>query len=57
MLFGLDRGEGFETCFRSEQIRSFGFQGACLCSTTSTSPVKMKNEFRAKRRLAVRQEG
>ena len=40
MLFGLDQGEGFEACFRSEQIRLFGFQGECLRPMTSTSPTK-----------------
>ena len=40
VLFELDQGDGFEACFRSEQIRSFRFQGAYLRPTTSINPMK-----------------
>ena len=40
VLFGLDQSEDFETCFRSDQMRSFGFQGEYLCLTIFTSLTK-----------------
>ena len=59
MLFGLNQGEGYEACFGSEQIRSFGFQEKCLRLTTSTSPTKknlVMNETRHSKNWMVEVE-